>query len=108
MPRLTDKEQAKKLKIKETKTSADKIYIRLSEYENEQEARRLFTKSQMNMAISNTVGMLGNLLKEGLSKEIVYVFISEAKKLEVNGSIKIADLEKLGEEITKRIVSAND
>lgn len=107
---------------KENKTKTDTITDLLNKQEfyekeklkqfaerlKEKKTKRIFTKSQMNMAISNTVGMLGNLLKEGLSKEIVYVFISEAKKLEVNGSIKFTDLEKLGEEITKRIVSAND
>ena len=99
MERLTAKEKLQELKDKGNLTEDEKIYYTLGLVENDFESKKIFTKEQLNVAISQAVKVLTGLIKGKLSTEIALAVISEIKTKAVDGKIDIKELEKLETEI---------
>ena len=100
MDRLTNQEQGALLKDKENKTEQEQIYLRLCEFENLREGKALFTKGELNQAITNVVENFAYEIKNKITKEIVSILLLEVKELQ---EITYEKVEKIGFEIIKEI-----
>lgn len=63
MERLTTKEKMEALTAKEILTEDEKIYYTLGLVENDFENNKIFTKAQLNLAITQAVRTLVGLIK---------------------------------------------
>jgi hypothetical protein len=101
--RITDREKEVKLKAKSNLTKEEEIYLKLATYENAEEDKNLFTKNQLNLAITKCADMLGNIIKVKITKEILLTLLSELKKEQVDGKVTTEKIEAISNEIIKRV-----
>lgn len=104
--RLTDKNIASELAKKQDKTKEEAIYLTLSNYENASENKELFTKRQLNNAITKAMEMLVSAVKVNLTKEIVKTMTELIKTSAIEGKVDIRDVELMGQELIKRVEGA--
>ena len=102
MERLTTKEKMEELTAKGNLTEDEKIYYTLGLVENDFESNKIFTKAQLNLAITQAVRTLVGLIKGKLSNEIALAVIREIKSKAVDGNIKVEELEKIEAEFTQQ------
>lgn len=106
MDRLTDKNKLKSLLDKEDRTLEENIYLKLAKFENEQEEKTLFTKSQLNMAVMKSAEMLAGVIKNKITKGILLTLLTDIKSKEVDGKITYEQLERTAFEIIKKVAEA--
>ena len=101
--RLTDNKKATELNGRGNHTHAEKIYLKLAKYEDAEEQKNLFTKNQVNAAITKCAEMLGNIVKVQITNEILLTLVAEVKKKETDGKVDFKEVEKIANEIIKRV-----
>jgi hypothetical protein len=65
----------------------------------EKNEEKIYTRSDLNKAVTKGVEMLAVILKNKITREIVLTMISEAEQRSVNGSIELTELDKVGKAV---------
>ena len=66
------------------------------------EEEKLYTKAQLKVAVTKTVIMLTDMLKESTTKEVVLTILTELHDHQDGGKIKYEDVEKICKKIIER------
>ena len=66
------------------------------------EEEKLYTKAQLKVAVTKTVIMLTDMLKESTTKEVVLTILTELHNHQEDGKIKFEDVEKVCKKIIER------
>ena len=106
MSRMISREQEKIISKKENKTAEEKIYLKFAKFENEQEEKTLFTKSQFNMAVIKSAELLAGVIKNKITKGILSKLLMEINPKEANEIITNEQVEKIAFEIIKKVREA--
>jgi hypothetical protein len=101
--RLTEKTKSEKLEKKDNLTIEEQMYVKLARFETEQEEKNLFTKSQLNIAVSKSIQLLSDAIKVKITKEVLAVLIAELKQKERDGKISYIEVKELAKEIVKKV-----
>ena len=101
--RLTEKTKSEKLEKKDNLTIEEQMYVKLARFETEQEEKNLFTKSQLNIAVSKSIQLLSDAIKVKITKEVLAVLITELKQKEKDGKISYTEVKELAKEIVKKV-----
>ena len=101
--RLTEKTKSEKLEKKDNLTIEEQMYVKLARFETEQEEKNLFTKSQLNIAVSKSIQLLSDAIKVKITKEVLAVLITELKQKEKDGKISYLEVKELAKEIVKKV-----
>lgn len=101
--RLTEKTKSEKLEKKDNLTIEEQMYVKLARFETEQEEKNLFTKSQLNIAVSKSIQLLSDAIKVKITKEVLAVLIAELKQKEKDGKISYIEVKELAKEIVKKV-----
>lgn len=63
---------------------------------------KLYTKAQLKVAVTKTVKMLTDILKESLTKEIVLTMITQLHDHQEDGKVKFEVIQSVAEKIMRK------